>query len=350
MTKILASGISPFDLRNNKVPAGSTAVRLNYMNKNTENTITKYPVVGFDKNGKYSKNASRSIPGMQYSELRNNMPQQKWITDSANILLPKKPVTASIGVQTESVGTSPMYPVLPSGVPNIPVSSQGVPITTQTDMWQPAEPSPMVDASIQTWHTGALEPSSQIINNHYHQVTPVSNFNTTNQQFVNHTVDASTTNQQVINNTNQQQIINNTVVQQEMLHMVDNRMQLAVNQNNLQQTLQIITDPSLSQPFNYQPRQFDAGTQIVLDRNALIDEDMGGIQAIEYPSNWATYPTYPNSIEEPMSPSTAVATFNAPRDIPRKIIKRKNAPSSASGRVKRIKYPKKTYAQAVANS
>lgn len=325
MTKILASGISPYDIRSNKVQVGSNAVRLNYMNKNSESIITKYPVVAFDKNGRYSKNPSASIPRMEYSELRTYIPQQKWIPDMANILREKIPVTASIGVQTEDVGTTPMSPVLPSGVPRIPVSSQGVPITTQTEgMYQPNDPSPMIDAGSQTMMAGLLEPMSQVVNNNYYnQVTPVSNFNTTNQQYVNNQVDASTTNQQVVNNTtNQQQIINNTLVQQEMMHLIDNRLQLLTHQNNLQQNLSIITDPTLSQPFRPDPRTFDAGMQITLDQNALMDSEMSIQPAIEYPSNWVSEETRPSMIEEPSTPSQATASFDAPRPVPNRISKK----------------------------
>jgi hypothetical protein len=322
MTKVLTTGVSPFDLRRGKVPAGSYSVRLNYANKNTENIITKHPVVAFGKNGRYASTPAKSIPRMETTELKANIPTQKWISDAANILKPKEPVLNSIGVQTEDVGTTPMTPVLPSGVRNIPVSSQGVPISIQTDMWQPVDPSPRVDASVQTWSTCALEPSSQIINNNYYnQVTPVTN--TTNQQFVNNQVDQSVTNQQVVNNMYQtENNLYQTSVQQELMHLVDNRLQLLVHQNNLQQNLSIVTDPSLTRP-RPTPQAFQPGTQIVMDQAALMDVDVSQAQ-IEYPSSWVASQTNPVSVEEPVTPSKSmVPSFGSPRPVPNRIMKRK---------------------------
>ena len=322
MTKVLAGGVSPFDIRRNKVPAGSGAVRINYMNKNSERVITKYPVVAFDSNGRYSSEPSRGIPHMQHSELRANIPTQRWSSKAAGILQPKEPVTKSTGVQTDVIieATPRLTPKLPSGTPKIPVSSQGVPISTQTDMFQPADPSPRVDAAVQTWHTGGLEPSSQIVNHHYHQNIPVTNVNTTNQQFVNNQVDQSTTNQQVVNvdNTQQQQIINNTVVQQELTHLVDNRLQLLIHQNNLtQNAFAVINDPSNSAPIRPVPQQFQPGTQIALDQQMLMDAEMSiSPKAIEYPSNWLATQTNPSMIEEPSTPSGAMTSFDAPRPVP----------------------------------
>jgi hypothetical protein len=234
-------------------------------------------------------------------ELRMNAPTQRWESKAANVLKENKPVLNSVGVQTETIVTpTPVRPSFPSGMPKIPVSSQGVGIQTDPEgLLQPIDPAPRVDASVQTWSTGPLEPQTQIVNNNYYNhVTPVSNINTTNQQFVNNQTDQYITNTQIINN--QQDVYNQTAVQQDLTVMVNNNLlNLQTHQNNLQQNLTMISDPSLTRPVRPAQQQFNTGTQIVLDQGVMMDLDESELARLEYPNNWVAAQTNPSAVEEP---------------------------------------------------
>lgn len=304
MTKTLSGGVSVLDYRKGRQ---SGTVKLNYLNRNSEKTILSNPVISMKK-GQFSSRAGNN-PKLIFSDLKDNIPTQKWIPDSMNILREFQPVFNATELQTNEPYTPVITPILPKMGKPIPVA-QGLSVATNTDgLLRPRDPRPMVDAGIQMSPVQKMEPMEgmqQIINNNYfqQQIVPVSNQYTSNQQFVNNdntvnnqfvNVDNSQTqNNQYVDQTQLQ--INNTLVQQEFQHLVNNQLQLQIQNENILNYLAIQNNNSLVQPYQI-PGAYESGMQqITLDKQAMGD---GSGLAIEYPMTSLDTVNRPDRVYEP---------------------------------------------------
>ena len=329
MGKFLAGGVSVLDVRNGRERG---TVKINYMNRPSDKTILKNPVVSI-KNGQYSSRPGSNAK-LIFSALKDNIPTQKWITDSANIL--KGPRSISIGTMTS------MEPFMPTITPTLPRTGNRIPVAqgrsmgTMTEgLLTPNEPRPMVNASQQTLPVSRMEQAQQIVYYNVNQTIPVTNQFTTNQQFVD-----NTQNQQIIQNDNtvnnqfvsvdqskvqQNQYVDNsqfqqnqTMVRQEYQHLVNNnQLNLAIENKNILNSLSILSDPSGSGSGLNPSASYNQGLQqITLDRRAF--GNANGSLAIEYPMDSVDMVTRPSVIVEPVEMSNALVKtgFDVPKFVP----------------------------------